>query len=42
MFGYVRPSLPRLTEEDKGRFRAVYCGLCRTLGSGTGCPPGSS
>lgn len=32
MFGYVRPSLPRLDEEDKQRFGAVYCGLCRTLG----------
>lgn len=31
MFGYVRPSQSRLTEEDKGRFSAVYCGLCRTL-----------
>ncbi len=32
MFGYVRPSEPRLSEEDKQRFRAAYCGLCRTLG----------
>ena len=32
MFGYVRPSLERLSEEDKARFGAVYCGLCRTLG----------
>lgn len=32
MFGYVRPSMWRLTEEDKARFRAAYCGLCRTLG----------
>lgn len=32
MFGYVRPSLARLTEEDKQRFGAAYCGLCRTLG----------
>ena len=32
MFGYVRPSIERLSEEDKQRFSAVYCGLCRTLG----------
>ena len=32
MFGYVRPSLARLTEEDKSRFGAAYCGLCRVLG----------
>lgn len=32
MFGYVRPSLGKLSEEDKARFSAVYCGLCRTLG----------
>lgn len=32
MFGYVRPSLARLSEEDKGRFGAAYCGLCRVLG----------
>ena len=32
MFGYVRPSLRHLTEEDEQLFRAVYCGLCRTLG----------
>ncbi len=32
MFGYVRPALSRLSEEDKRRFGAAYCGLCRTLG----------
>ncbi|MDE7219782.1 MAG: hypothetical protein K2O45_09200 [Oscillospiraceae bacterium] len=32
MFGYVRPSVARLTEEDKARFGGVYCGLCRVLG----------
>ena len=32
MFGYVRPSQSRLSEADKQRFGAVYCGLCRTLG----------
>lgn len=32
MFGYVRPSLAKLSEEDKARFGAAYCGLCHTLG----------
>lgn len=32
MFGYVRPSFDRLDEAEKARFRAVYCGLCTTLG----------
>ena len=31
MYGYVRPSLARLSQEDKARFSAMYCGLCRTL-----------
>lgn len=32
MFGYVRPSVERLTEEDRQRFGGAYCGLCRVLG----------
>ena len=32
MFGYVLPSQERLSEEEKKRFQAVYCGLCHTLG----------
>lgn len=32
MFGYVRPSMARLSEEEKNRFSAMYCGLCRVLG----------
>ena len=31
MFGYVRPSLARLSQEDTDRFSAMYCGLCRAL-----------
>ena len=31
MFGYVRPSDGHLTAEDKSRFQAAYCGLCRSL-----------
>ena len=32
MFGYVRPSLHRLSEEGRRRYQALYCGLCHTLG----------
>lgn len=32
MFGYIRPYLPDLTEEEKERYRSVYCGICRSLG----------
>lgn len=32
MFGYVLPAQRRLDESEKRRFRAAYCGLCRTLG----------
>ena len=33
MFGYVLPSQERLSEVEKTRFQAVYCGLCHTLGT---------
>ncbi len=32
MYGYVRPPLKTLPEEEMERFRRVYCGLCHTLG----------
>ncbi len=32
MFGYVQANLNDLSEEEQTRYRAVYCGLCRTLG----------
>ena len=32
MFGYVRPSMERLSPEEKARYQALYCGLCHTLG----------
>lgn len=32
MFGYVRPADKHLSPEEQTRFRAAYCGLCRTLG----------
>lgn len=32
MYGYVRPPLGILPEEETERFRRMYCGLCHTLG----------
>lgn len=32
MYGYVRPPMGMLPEEEIERFRRVYCGLCHTLG----------
>ena len=32
MFGYVRPVLDRLSQEDRDCYRRAYCGLCHTLG----------
>ncbi len=32
MFGYVQANLSDLSEEERARYRAAYCGLCRTLG----------
>lgn len=33
MFGYVRPVMDKLSEEDRDRFESVYCGLCYELGN---------
>lgn len=32
MFGYVKPSMERLSPEEKARYQGLYCGLCHTLG----------
>ncbi len=32
MFGYIRPSVGRLTVSDLNYYRAAYCGLCRRMG----------
>lgn len=31
MFGYVLPRKDKLSEENEKRYRAAYCGLCRSL-----------
>ncbi len=33
MFGYVRVRQEALSAEDKTRYEAAYCGLCRTMGA---------
>ena len=32
LFGYVRPCKEELKVKEYNMFRAVYCGLCKTLG----------
>ena len=32
MFGYIVPRMDKLEESQRKRYRAVYCGLCQTLG----------
>lgn len=36
MFGYIKPSTPELRLWEYEEYRAVYCGLCRSLGKYTG------
>ena len=31
MFGFVSASLEELSEEQRGRYHAVYCGICRAI-----------
>ena len=31
MFGYILPNLESLGEEEKLRYHAVYCGVCRSI-----------
>ncbi len=37
MFGYVRPYVPDLRVREHELYRAVYCGLCQSMGKHTGC-----
>ncbi len=36
MYGYIKPYPPELKVREQAYFRAVYCGLCRTMGKCTG------
>ncbi len=36
MFGYVKPYTPELKMREYELYRAIYCGLCRSMGKRTG------
>lgn len=36
MFGYVKPDLPYLYMKDDTLYKALYCGLCKSIGSNYG------
>ena len=38
MFGYIRPALNRLDDEQRNAYQSAYCGLCHTLGRRHGFP----
>ncbi len=35
MFGYIRPFIPELKVKDHELYKAVYCGLCKSMGKTT-------
>ena len=37
MFGYIKPFVPDLRVREHELYRAIYCGLCRSMGRHTGC-----
>ncbi|MBE6587352.1 MAG: hypothetical protein E7647_02925 [Ruminococcaceae bacterium] len=37
MFGYIKPFVPDLRVREHELYRAIYCGLCRSMGRCTGC-----
>lgn len=37
MFGYVKPDFPELKMKENELYKAIYCGLCKTMGKCTGC-----
>ena len=36
MFGYIKPYIPDLRVRENELYRAIYCGLCRSMGRETG------
>lgn len=36
MFGYINPSTPNLFIKDDVLYRALYCGMCKSIGKGCG------
>lgn len=36
MFGYINPDTPYLFKKDETLYKALYCGLCKSIGKGCG------
>lgn len=36
MFGYINPDAPYLFKKDEELYKALYCGLCKSIGKGCG------
>lgn len=36
MFGYINPDTPYLFKKDETLYKALYCGLCKSIGAGCG------
>ena len=36
MFGYIMPDTPYLFKKDETLYKALYCGLCKSIGKGCG------
>ncbi|MCM1438665.1 MAG: DUF5685 family protein [Roseburia sp.] len=36
MFGYINPDSPYLFKKDETLYKAVYCGMCKSIGKGCG------
>ena len=39
MFGYINPDAPYLFKKDENLYKAVYCGMCKSIGKGCGSFP---
>jgi len=42
MFGYINPDTPYLFIKDEKLYKAVYCGMCKSIGAGCGNAPKSA
>ncbi len=36
MFGYINPDSPYLFKKDETLYKAIYCGMCKSIGEGCG------
>ena len=36
MFGYINPDCPYLFKKDETLYKAIYCGMCKSIGKGCG------